>query len=89
MIPISRVSFGADVEESVLWSALLGHLISQGTKVAQLEEAFAGLAGTRNAVAVDNGTTALVATMQAFGVGPGDEVIVPAFTFVATINAVL
>ena len=88
MIPISHVSFGTDVEESVL-AVLRSGMISQGPKVVELETAFAALAGAQHAVAVNNGTTALVATLQALGIGPGAEVVVPAFTFVATVNAVL
>jgi len=45
--------------------------------------------GTRNAVAVNNGTSALIASLLAYGIGPGDEVITSPFTFVATLNAIL
>jgi dTDP-4-amino-4,6-dideoxygalactose transaminase len=57
--------------------------------VARFEEAVREVAGTRHAVAVDNGTNALIVALRALDIGPGDEVIVPAFTFVATLNAVL
>jgi 8-amino-3,8-dideoxy-alpha-D-manno-octulosonate transaminase len=60
----------------------------QGT-VAGFEEAAAGALGSRYAVAVSSGTAALRCALAALGVGPGDEVVVPAFTFVATVNAVL
>jgi perosamine synthetase len=88
MITISDVVLGPDVEESVLEVIRSGRL-TQGPRVEQLEAAFADLCGVPHAVAVNSGTTALIATLQALGIGPGDEVIVPAFTFAATANAVL
>lgn len=59
------------------------------SKVQALEEAFAANKGTRYAVAVTSGTTALMTGLQAIGVGPGDEVIVPAYTWIASAAAVL
>jgi len=53
------------------------------------EEMFRDYVGTRFAIAVNSGTSALEATLRALGVGPGDEVIVPVNTFIATSNAVL
>src|SRR5207244_11630093 len=58
-------------------------------KVAQFERAFAQAVGARHAVGVTSGTGALMAALAALGVGPGDEVIVPTYTWVATINAVV
>ncbi len=58
-------------------------------KVAQFERAFAQAVGARHAVGVTSGTAALMAALAALGVGPGDEVIVPTYTWVATINAVV
>ena len=58
-------------------------------KVKEFEEAFAGYAGTKHALAVSSGTAALRVALAALGVGPGDEVIIPSFTFVATMEAVL
>lgn len=58
-------------------------------KVAQFERAFAAAMGARHAVAVTSGTAALMTALAALGVGPGDEVIVPTYTWVATINAVV
>ncbi len=60
-----------------------------GTKTLEFERAFAAFHGARHGVAVTNGTAAIEVTMAALGVGPGDEVIVPDFTFVATASAVL
>src|SRR6202171_5159363 len=60
-----------------------------GTRTLEFEAAFAGLHGARHGIAVTNGTAALEVAMAALGPGPGDEVIVPNFTFVATASAVL
>src|ERR1035441_8264 len=59
------------------------------SKVAEFQEAFAQLQQARYAIACANGTAALEISLKALGVGPGDEVIVPAYTFVATATAVL
>ncbi|HEX6505796.1 MAG TPA: DegT/DnrJ/EryC1/StrS family aminotransferase [Terriglobales bacterium] len=60
-----------------------------GTKTLAFEQAFARFHGARHGVAVTNGTAALEVAMAALGIGAGDEVIVPDFTFVATASAVL
>lgn len=60
-----------------------------GTKTLEFEKAFAEYHGARHGIAVTNGTAALEVTMAALGIGQGDEVIVPNFTFVATASAVL
>ena len=60
-----------------------------GTKTAEFERAFAAFHGARHGVAVTNGTAALEVMMAALNIGPGDEVIVPDFTFIATASAVL
>jgi perosamine synthetase len=88
MIPITTVQFGADEEELVL-EVLRSGSIAQGPKVAELETAFADQAGTKHAIAVNNGTTALIAALQVLDLQPGDEVITTPFTFVATLNAIL
>lgn len=61
---------------------------SHGRKVAELERALATYTGARHAIAVNSGTDALVILLRAMGIGPGDEVIVPAFTFFASASAV-
>ena len=60
-----------------------------GTKTLEFEKAFAQFHGAKHGIAVTNGTAALEVTMSGLGVGPGDEVIVPDSTFVATASAVL
>jgi perosamine synthetase len=57
--------------------------------VARFESLFAELVGARHAVAVNNGTTALVAAIEVLGLAPGDEVVTSPFTFVASLNAIL
>jgi perosamine synthetase len=64
------------------WISSVGHFITD------FETAFAAIAGSRHVIATNNGTTALHLTLAALGVGPGDEVIVPTLTYIATANAV-
>jgi dTDP-4-amino-4,6-dideoxygalactose transaminase len=73
-------------------SAVLGVLASAqyilGEEVASFEQEFAAYCGTRHAVAVNTGTSALHLSLLALGVGPGDEVVTVPFTFVATASAI-
>ncbi len=62
--------------------------VAQGAKVAEFEKAVAAFTGARHAVATSSCTTALHLSLLAAGVGPGDEVIVPAFTWISSANAV-
>lgn len=61
----------------------------RGDEVAAFESAYAALTGAKHCLATANGTSALITSLAALGIGPGDEVIVPPYTFVATVNAVL
>lgn len=88
MIPISVVRFGDDVEAQVL-DALRSGSIAQGPRVKEFEDLFASTFGVKHAIAVNNGTTALIAALRVLDLSPGDEVITSPFTFVATINAIL
>ena len=88
LVPISSVAIGTEEEELVLEVLRSGRL-AQGPMVARLEDAFAALHGVGHAIAVNNGTTALVAAIQALQLEPGDEVITTSFSFVATLNAIL
>jgi perosamine synthetase len=88
VIPISVVELGPEVEERVL-DVIRSGIIAQGPVVAELESRFAELVGVEHAVAVNNGTTALVAALQVLDLEPGDEVVTSPFTFVATLNAIL
>ncbi len=60
-----------------------------GQNVSRFEQAYASLTGARHCLATCNGTSALIVAVNALGVEPGDEVVVPPYTFIATINIVL
>ncbi len=80
------------IEESdrKAWARVLddGHW-NRGPRVDEFEKKWAEAMGARYAIATSSGTSALVAALQALEIGPGDEVIVPPYTFIATINVVL
>ncbi len=86
-IPVARPVIGPD-EVAAVSDVLMSGMLAQGEKVAEFEQKFAAYCGTAHAVAVNNGTAALHAALLAAGIGPGDEVIVPAFSFIATATAV-
>src|SRR6266508_3678423 len=75
-------------EERELLQAFRSGWVSQGPKVKAFEAEIAKFFGVKHAVAVNSGTAALDAALKALHVGPDDEVIVPAFTYIATVNAV-
>ena len=87
-LPYGRQEIG-DADIKAVVEALVSGWLTTGPRVAEFEQAFAGHAGAREGVAVNSGTAALHCAMRALGVGPGDEVIVPAITFAASANAAL
>lgn len=87
-IPAARPLIG-DEEREAVDRVLRSGMIAQGPEVAAFEEEFAeAMVDGRSCVAVNSGTSGLHLGLLAAGIGPGDEVIVPAFTFAATGNAV-
>jgi dTDP-4-amino-4,6-dideoxygalactose transaminase len=78
----------AEADVHAVLACLAEGRLTAGAAVAALEEALARRLGVRHAVAVASGTAALHLACLALGIGPGDEVIVPGLTFVATANAV-
>ena len=78
-----------DEELAEVTDAVRTGWLSMGKRVQALEEQMAELVGRRHAVAVCNGTVALDLALKVLGIKPGDEVIVPAMTYIATVNAVL
>ena len=87
-IPYGRHWIDADDIAAVV-EILRSDWLTTGPKVDEFEEAFARFTQAKYAVAVSNGTAALHAAMFALGIGPGDEVIVPALTFAASANCVV
>ncbi len=76
-------------EIDIAWQDILTNTaFIGGPRVAAFERSFAEFIGTTSCVAVSNGTEALFSTLKVLGIGPGDEVIMPANTFVATAEAV-
>jgi dTDP-4-amino-4,6-dideoxygalactose transaminase len=88
VIQISRPDTG-EAEWQALREPLESGWLTQGPKVAAFEKAFAARHQVRHALATTSCTTALHLILAAMRIGPGDEVIVPAFTWVATANVVL
>jgi perosamine synthetase len=88
MIPAAKPLIG-DEERAAVDRVLRSGVIAQGPEVAAFESEFADhLVGGRTCVAVSSGTAGLHLGLLAVGVGPGDEVVVPSFTFAATANSV-
>lgn len=86
-IPLFNLNFDEEEEKAVV-DVIRSKWISSGPKCAELESKFAEMLGAKYALAVANCTDALHLAVVAAGIGPGDEVIVPSLTFVATVNCV-
>jgi dTDP-4-amino-4,6-dideoxygalactose transaminase len=87
IVPLSNIEFGEE-EKNAVKAVLDSGWLTMGEVTRQFEQEFAAYTGARHALAVANATDALHMACVAAGVGPGDEVIVPSLTFVATANAV-
>ena len=87
-IPISKVKI-YDAARDRINRALDTGILAQGPQVAELEHLFAVRSEVDHAVAVNNGTTALVLALEVLDLKPGDEVITTPFTFAATLNAII
>ncbi|MDM4718288.1 DegT/DnrJ/EryC1/StrS family aminotransferase [Micromonospora sp. WMMA1363] len=86
-IPPAKPVIGeAEIEAAV--RVLRSGLVVQGPEVKAFEEEFGELVSGRHCVAVNSGTSALQLTLMALGFGPGDEIIVPSFSFAASANAI-
>lgn len=88
MIPYCQHQIREEDREAVS-KVLASPRLTQGPMVAAFESGLCAATGARRAVAVSSGTSALQIALHALGVGPGDEVLVPSLTFLATANAVL
>jgi dTDP-4-amino-4,6-dideoxygalactose transaminase len=87
MIPVARPYIGAEEEQAVI-DVLRSGWVTQGPRVAEFEEKFSEYIGCDYSVAVSSCTTALHLALLASGIGPGDEVICPSLSFIATANSI-
>jgi dTDP-4-amino-4,6-dideoxygalactose transaminase len=86
-VPLADIDFGPEEEAAVL-EVLRSRWLSMGEVTKQFETEFGGFIGAKHTLAVTNATAALHLACIAIGLGPGDEVILPSLTFVATANAI-
>jgi dTDP-4-amino-4,6-dideoxygalactose transaminase len=86
-IPHSRPTLGEEEIKAVATVIRSGH-IAEGEVVSRFEKSFARKMGAQHAVAVSSGTAALHLVLQAMGIGPGDEVIIPSYVCAALLHAV-
>jgi dTDP-4-amino-4,6-dideoxygalactose transaminase len=87
-IPLADVTLGPE-EIAAVTEVLESGWLSMGPKTQEFEERFAHFLGVKHAFAVANGTAALHLACEVLGMSPGDEVLCPALTFVASANAIL
>ena len=88
MIPPARPDLGPE-EIAAVTEVLNSGMIAQGKKVAELEARWAAFCGVKHAIAVSNGTVALMSIFAGLGLGPGDDVITVSHTFNATVSSIL
>ncbi len=87
-IPIAEPSLGEEELNNVMQAVKSGWISSQGEFILEFEQKFAQYCGISQGIATSNGTVALHLALKALGIREGDEVIVPALTFIATANTV-
>jgi dTDP-4-amino-4,6-dideoxygalactose transaminase len=87
MIPVAKPEIGK-AERRAVDRVMRSGLLAQGPEVANFEKEFSKFVEDRECVAVNSGTSALHVALLTLGIGKGDEVIVPSFTFAATANSV-
>jgi perosamine synthetase len=88
MIPIAKPLLGEE-EKKAVSEVIDSGIIASGPKTKEFEERFAEYVGTKYALATTSGTTALHLGLLTLGVGKGDEVIIPSFSFIASVNSIL
>lgn len=88
MIPVYRPYLGKKERKYMLDAFDSTWISSKGKYIDEFEKKFAKYIGAKYAIGANNGTTALHLALAALGIGPGDEVIVPTFTYIASVNAI-
>ncbi|HEX7611329.1 MAG TPA: DegT/DnrJ/EryC1/StrS family aminotransferase, partial [Candidatus Limnocylindrales bacterium] len=88
MIPPARPDLGPE-EIAAVTEVIQSGMIAGGRKVAELEERWATFCDVKHAIALSNGTVALMSIFAGLGLGPGDEVITVSHTFNATVSSIL
>ena len=88
MMPTSRPCLGAE-EVTALEAVVASHWLGTGTLTQQFEDEIASFLGATHVIALNSGTAAIHIALEACGIGSGDAVIVPSFTFVSTIQAIV
>lgn len=88
-VPVNEPIIPQESKDAVLEALETGWISSAGPAITKFEQGFADLLGIKHGVAVMNGTAALHVALVCVDIGPGDEVIVPDFTMIATIMAVI
>lgn len=88
-IPVNEPLLDGNEKNYLVQCIDTGWISSEGPFVVQFERAMAERVGRKHAIAVSNGTTAIDAAVEALGVGPGDEVILPAFTIISCISQIV
>lgn len=87
-IPLSSPDI-TEAERKAVQGVLKTTMLSMGPNITAFEKGMAGLAGRKHAIAVNSGTSALHLALLALGIGKGDEVIAPSFSFIASSNCIL
>ncbi|TME34708.1 MAG: DegT/DnrJ/EryC1/StrS family aminotransferase [Chloroflexi bacterium] len=87
-VPITKPAL-TEEEAHAPYDSIKSGWVTQGPKVAEFEKAVAAYVGAKHGVATTSCTTGLHLALATIGIGPGDEVIVPSFTFIASANAIL
>jgi perosamine synthetase len=88
-IPVYETYLSGNVSNYVNECLTTGWISSRGGFISKFESAFAEFTGANDATSVANGTVAIHLALTALGIGPGDEVIVPSFTYIASVNTIL
>lgn len=87
--PVYQPALAGKEKEYVMDCLDSSWISSKGKYIAQFEEKFSKYIGVNHSTAVSNGTVAIHLALEALGIGPGDEVIVPTFTYIASVNAIM